>query len=86
MGDHYNIEGLLFGFYNDKKVLIRESKKEIKTNTPSIIFFTCRRRAMLLWNSDQWRTELDPISLILTGQNMTASVPKLPSEASTNYC
>jgi hypothetical protein len=53
MGDHYNIEGLLFGFYNDKKVLIRESKKEIKTNTPSIIFFTCRRRAMLLWNSDQ---------------------------------
>lgn len=37
MGDHYNIEDLLSGFYNDKKVLIRESKKEIKTNTPSII-------------------------------------------------
>ena len=81
MGGRYNIEGLLSGFYDDKKVLIRETEKEIKTNTPSIIFFTRRTS----WNSDQWRTELDP-SLILTDQNMTASAPKLQSEASTDYC
>lgn len=49
MGGRYNIEGLLSGFYDDKKVLIRETEKEIKTNTPSIIFFTRRTS----WNSDQ---------------------------------